>query len=406
MISSLNLSGRFFNLLLISFVISVLNLASAFAQSSNSNNGSQENLKIGLSGTFTIGGSSLHNEDIQILQAGGHDPNKNGFTVQNIELSISGTVDPWLDAQANIIMLIDAEGETVIELEEAFITTRQLPAGLQIKAGQYYTEFGRRNQQHPHQWLFVDQPVILSRLFGGDGLRSQGLRLSWLMPAPWYSELYFGIQNASGETVASFLGEPDQDIGGHLLLERQARNFSDLLYSARWLNGLDVSDTVSLNLGISALSGPNATGEKTETDILGMDIYLKWQPLNNQRGFPFVSWHTEYLKREYEALDSFDPLHEELEDKGFFSQLTWGFSPGWTTGLRFEKADSNGNDPFDASRNDRDRLSLNFSWFPSEYSKVRLQYNRDNADHLIDEPEHSVWLQFEFNLGSHMAHTF
>ena len=375
------------------------------AQQSTSDN-SANTLQIGLSGTFTMGGSSVHNEEIQSLQAGGHDPNKNGFTVQNIELSLSGTVDPWFDAQANIILLIDAEGESVIELEEAFVTTRQLPGGLQIKAGQYFTEFGRRNVQHPHQWRFVDQPVILSRLFGGDGLRSQGVRLSWLMPVNWYSEWLFGIQNASGETAASFLSVVDEDIGGYTLIDRQARNFSDLLYSARWLNGMDINDSLSLNLGISALEGPNASGEHTETRIHGADIYLKWQPAQNQKGFPFVAWHTEYLRREYEALDHFNPLHDTLKDKGFFSQLIWGFKPGWTTGLRWERADGNTSEPFDTLRNDRKRWSANITWYPGEYSKLRLQYNRDNAHHLVDEPAHSLWLQLEFNLGSHMAHTF
>lgn len=212
--------------------------------------------ELGLTALFALGGSSEDDDALANLQAGGHDPSRNGFTVQNIELIASGTVDPYFDAQANLILLIDRDGETVLELEEAFFTTRALPAGLQAKAGQYYTEFGRHNAQHPHVWAFVDQPVVLSRFFGPDNLRSQGARLAWLTPLPWYSELYVGAQNAKGETVTSFLFEEGEMVGGHTLIDRGgARGLDDLLWSGRWLNGLDLSDTVSVNAGVSGLWG-------------------------------------------------------------------------------------------------------------------------------------------------------
>lgn len=362
--------------------------------------------QIGLSGLIAAGGSSVNNDALEGLQGGAHDPNQNGFTVQNVELSIGGTVGPYFDAQANLIFQIDADGETVVELEEAFFTTRSLPWGLQVKGGQYFTEFGRRNKQHPHTWNFVDQPVVLSRFFGGDGLRSQGVRASWLMPTDWYSELYFGIQNPKGETVTSFLNAEGESIGGRTLIDRDARNFSDSLYSARWLTGFDVSNTLSMNAGISGLWGPNASGTATDTSIYGADLYLKWQPSYSQRGFPFVSWHTEILKRYYEAGDSSDPSHETLKDKGMFSQALWGFKPGWVAGLRAEYASADGNTSTDPLRDTRKRLSPNLTWFPSEYSKVRLQYNRDWTEHLQDKTANSLWLQLEFNLGSHAAHIF
>ena len=361
---------------------------------------------IGLSGLFSAGGSSVDNDALEGLQSGAHDPNKNGFTVQNVELSIDGTVGPYFDAQANLIFQIDADGETVVELEEAFFTTRSLPYGLQIKGGQFFTEFGRQNIQHPHTWAFADQPVVLSRFFGGDGLRSQGLRTSWLMPTDWYSELYFGVQNPKGETVTSFLSEPGEDIGGLTLIDRDARSFSDLLYSVRWLNGFDLSGTLSMNLGVSGLWGPNASGRTTDTMIYGADMYMKWQPAYSQRGFPFVAWHTEILKRRYEAGDVGNPSRETLRDWGMFTQALWGFKPGWVAGLRAEYATADGDTANDPLRDTRKRLSPNLTWYPSEYSKVRLQYNRDWAEHLPGKTADSVWLQYEFNLGSHAAHQF
>ena len=366
----------------------------------------QRLLQIGLSGLFAGGGSSVDNDALELLQGGAHDPNQNGFTVQNVELTLSAAVDPYFDAQANIIFQIDSNGETVVELEEAFFLTRSLPGGLQLKGGQYFTEFGRLNKQHAHRWSFVDQALVLSRFFGGDGLRSQGVRLSWLTPTEWYSELIVGMQNAKGETVTSFLNAPGEDVAGHELLDRDARDLGDLLYSARWLNGFDLSDTLSMNLGVSGLWGPNASGDNTDTNIFGTDWYLKWQPTRTQRGFPFVSWHTEVLWRRYEAGDAGMPGQETLKDRGLFTQALWGFRPGWVAGLRWEYATADGDTAADPMRDTRKRFASNLTWYPTEYSKLRLQYNRDWAQHLIERSADSIWLQVEFSLGSHAAHEF
>lgn len=387
-------------------VFIVFNSYALNASQTSTTNNTISNLNIGLTALFSAGGSTVDNATISDLQAGGHDPAKNGFSVQNIELTMSATVDNYFDAQSNFIFLINAAGETVVELEEVFLTTRQLSGGLQIKAGQYFTEFGRQNMLHPHNWSFADQPVILSRLFGGDGLRSQGLRLSWLMPTGWFSEFFIGAQNAKGETASSFLNAAGEDVAGYTLIDRTARDSGDLLYSARWLNSFDLSDSVSMNFGMSGLWGPNATDTDSNTKIIGSDLYIKWQAINSQRGFPFVAWHSEVIEREYEALNQTDPAHQLLSDSGYFSQILWGFKPGWVAGLRIEEAHSEGDNSTDPLRDDRQRLSANISWYLSEYSKIRLQYNRDDAQHLVDETVDSIWLQLEFNMGSHAAHSF
>ena len=155
---------------------------------------------------IAAGTSTATDDQLQFLQNGGHDPRKRGFTVQNVELSFAGAVDPYLNAEAHIVYFLDPiTGESNFELEEAFFTTQKLPYGLQLKGGQFQTEFGIINLQHPHQWDWQDAPIINTRLFGPDGMRAPGARLGWLTPLPWYSELYFSMQNANGEQMASFL---------------------------------------------------------------------------------------------------------------------------------------------------------------------------------------------------------
>lgn len=49
-------------------------------------------------------------------------------------------------------------------------------------------------------------------------LRAPGVRLGWLLPVPWFSEVHLGAQNANGETMLSFLASDEafeeRPIGG------------------------------------------------------------------------------------------------------------------------------------------------------------------------------------------------
>lgn len=365
------------------------------------------------------GGSTVNDAALANLQGGGHDPRKNGFTLQNVELSISGAVDPFINGEAHIVYIIDpATGETGVELEEAFLTTQQLPYNLQLKAGHYFTEFGRLNPRHPHQWAWLDQPVINSRLFGPDGMRGTGARLSWLAPLPWYSELYAGLQNANGETMASFLSSDElfeeRPIGGLPFVEQTGSAFDSLVYSARWENGADLNEQWNAAIGLSGLYGPNATGSGSRTFVYGADLTVKWRPPHARRGSPGFIWQTEVMGRCYETA-----LYDDgettipgssLEDWGLYTQGLYGFAPGWRGGLRLEYASASGdsiggrsNDPF---RDTRYRVSPLVEWQPSEFSRFRMQMNYDRADHLADKEAFTFWLGMEFFLGAHAAHRY
>ena len=54
----------------------------------------------------------------------------------------------------------------------------------------------------------------------------------------------------------------------------------------------------------------------------------------------------------------------------------------------------------------RHRVSPLLTFYPSEFSRLRLQYNYDRFDHARESAAHSVWLGLEFALGSHPAHEF
>ncbi len=379
-------------------------------------------IDISLDALFAAGTSTEREASIQRLEGGDHDPRKRGFTVQQVELSFTGAVDPYLTGEAHIIYLIDPiVGDTRVELEEAFFTTQALPYGLQLKGGQFLTEFGLLNPVHPHAWDWLDQPIINTRLFGPDGLRQAGVRLGWLTPLPWYSQLYVGAQNANGEIAASFLASEDffkeRPIGGRPFVKRDLNSPTDLIWLLRWENSWNPSETVTTKFGLSGLFGPNATGPDGDTRIYGADLKLTWRPTTNFRGWPFFLWQSEVMGRDYVADRFFDGTinlpRETLRDWGLYTQALYGFQYGWAAGLRYEYASGSGasvlafngraNDPF---RDTRHRISPLLAWHPSEFSRIRLQYNYDRADHLERQDAHSVWLGVEFLYGAHPAHKY
>lgn len=361
---------------------------------------------------MTFGWSTEPKVD-QVLELGDHDPSQRGFSLRNAELAFDGAVDPYLKGFANVVLKLDNDDETAIELEEAYAQTTSLPWNLQVKGGQFLAAFGRQNQQHPHAWAFVDEPLVLNRLLGPDGLRNVGAQLSWLVPTPFYSEVMLGVFNGAGGTAFSF--RDSDNTYGRPPVERSLRGPGDLLFAPRVAAAFDLNDTQTLVLGGSAALGPNNSGAHTRTQLYGLDAYWKWKPADAHGGFPFVAWQTEALYRRYKTVVAdVDPSafvalvpNETLEDYGFYTQLLWGYRLGWVAGLRgeFVTGNSGGYDKFDLlQRGDRLRVSPNLTWYPSEFSKLRLQYNYDHGQAFGHE--HSVWMQLEFLLGAHAAHKF
>jgi hypothetical protein len=415
----------------------------------------QKFVNVSLNVLTAVGGST--GEDVEDLQLGGHDPSQRGFTLQQAELTLEGRIDPYLRGQANTVLFLDSGGETQVELEEAYLETMSLPWNLQLKGGHFLTEFGRLNPTHPHTWDFVDSPLVNAHLLGPDGLRNPGARLSWLAPTPWYTELFLAVQNSHGGTAHGFRsaghvhgGEEEEEEGlpfgfRHPDNDRGLRNVGDLLFAPRYVMSFEPTANQVVLLGGSAAFGPNSNGGEdageTETQIYGADLTWKWKSPQHHGGFPFVAFQTEAMLRKFDA-GAFDwdedgngavspgevvdettghpavLAGETLTDYGIYAQLLYGFRKGWVAGLRGDWIGSDegdyeemplslegeplGRDPLRAKRW---RVSPNLTWYPSEFSKVRLQYNYDHRNEL-NKDDHSVWLQFEFLLGAHAAHKF
>src|SRR5712692_3470724 len=367
---------------------------------------------ISFDGLFALAGSTAR--DLDHIEVGDHDPMQRGFNARNIELAFDGAVDPYFEGFANIVFKLDNDNNTDVEVEEAFMQTTSLPFNLQLKGGQFFAAFGRINPTHPHTWDFVDYPIVAGRFLGPDGLRGVGSQISWIVPVPWYSQLILGVQNGRGNTGYSFRNPgADGIFFDRRTTDRELRGLQDFVWIPRWENSVDLSPTQVVLAGVSGAFGSNETGANSRTQIYGADLLYKWKSALAEGGFPFVKWQTEVMYRRFEAgsgaNDSF-PVAETFHDWGMYSQLLWGFKKGWVAGVRgdyLHMTDSKFTDDMD--RQTRSRVSANLTWYPTEFSKIRLQYNHDFLAEnffLSDRDVDSVFLQFEFILGAHGAHKF
>jgi hypothetical protein len=219
------------------------------------------------------------------------------------------------------------------------------------------------------------------------------------------------VLNSAGETAFSFASEESPEIHGGVAEEREIESASDFLVVPRLTVSADLTPTQTVVLGASAALGPNNAGLETDTKVFGGDLYWKWKSATAFQGFPFLSFQTEALMRKYETADrasAEDPSlllpAETLEDRGAYAELLWGFKPRWVIGARGELLQADDSAFETELRTDRRRISPNLTWYPSEYSKIRWQYNFDHRNEIGND--HSFWMQIEIILGAHAAHRF
>src|SRR5437870_3938671 len=374
--------------------------------------GGKAYMNISLDGLFALAYSSA--TDLHNIEVGDHDPQQRGFNARNTELAFDGAVDPCFEGFANIVFKLDNDNETEVEVEEAFMQTTSLPFNLQLKGGQFFAAFGRLNPTHPHTWDFVDTPLVNGLFLGPDGLRGVGAQGSWTLPLPWYSQLIFASQNGRGSTGFSFRNPGDDGMFfDRITTDREARGLQDFVWIPRWENSVDLSPTQVVLAGVSGAFGSNETGANSRTQIYGGDLVYKWKSCHSEGGFPFVKWQTEFMYRRFEAgrgVNESFPVAETFHDWGLYSQVLWGFRKGWVAGVRgdyLHMQNSRFTDDFE--RQSRSRISANLTWSPTEFSKIRLQYNQDFLEEnffLSAQQVESVFLQWEFILGAHGAHKF
>ncbi len=322
------------------------------------------------------------------IHQGGHAPTTNGPTIQGAELAASASVDPFFRVDM-------AFGMYHLHMEEIYLTTTSLPLNLQIRAGKFKSNVGRHNPTHLHTWHFVLHPLPNEFMFGAEGLSPPGCELSVLFPLPWYVELVGALQmgeNGSFRTKPLSQGDP---------------GFADFIYPIRLVQFFDLHDDLALQLGLNSVFGtsPSAPEESNRTFAYGADLFFKWRPIGwGDTGYTYIAWATEGWFRQMEVAEDL------WMDAGGYSDLIFGLTKEWEIAVRGEYwrrlAGDDENDAIDRANYGLDTIrgSGSFSFMPSHFSRVRLQYTFEHIQGFDDN--HITLLQLEVSAGAHGAHKY
>lgn len=344
---------------------------------------------------------------------------REGFNLNYAEITFYSIVDPYFE-----LFAVCHLSEEHFCLEEAYWMTKKLPAGLQLKAGKFLSGFGRINELHTHYWDFSDRPLVHRAMFGEEGLNEIGARITWVAPTEIY--LLLGGELLMGANEASFgrTGFP---------LPQEKRSISSVkgpgLFAGYLESSVDIGDA-SVLVRLSGAHGttrhdedfssgaPNGRAFAGSTTLLGGALTVK----HTLDAIRYISFQSEYLWRHTDGTSYYNDFTQQVQQSaldnrqsGWYAQAVMKFDLRVRGGLRFDLLQ--GNEVTDNGQR-RDlpeslpRFSGMIEFNPTEFSRVRLQYNYDLSEYsesnlrLNRTAIHEVSLQVNLAIGAHGAHSF
>lgn len=341
-------------------------------------------------------------------------PGPRGFSLAESELVMSANADPYFGG--TFIAALSPDNE--VGVENAYLQTLALPAGLTLKAGRFYSKVGYLNEQHPHAWDFVDAPLPYRAFLGGK-LADDGVQLKWVAP----TELLFEIGSEAGRG-ASFPGsEPNKN--GTALGTVFAHLGGDLGTSHSWRAGLSY---VSASPQDRTYADVDSSGNPVTNAFTGRsrlwiaDFVWKWAPEGNPY-YRNLKLQSEVFLREEDGTLVFDTAGAALSgsyrsrQSGWYAQAVYQFMPHWRIGLRADRLDSGTTDigqvdsgalvpaDFPVLQPYQPTLyTAMIDWSPSEFSRLRAQFAEDKSRAGLADRQ--FFLQYILSLGAHGAHTW
>jgi hypothetical protein len=342
-----------------------------------------------------------------------------GLTLDETEVTASANVDPYFYGQTTLSLSDQSTGGTEVSIEEAFVDPMMLPAGLDGRFGRFYSDIGYLNRFHSHAWDFHDAPLaysaFLNKQYGDDGVR-----LTWVAPTDTY--IMIGGETFAGDNFPA--GTSNRVFGD---VQSLFVNFGgDVGASNAWLAGLS---GLRVNAHNRQTDVPGNTSDtfNGDSNLLIGDLVWKWAPNGNatQRNLKF---QTEYFYRDESGDMAVDNdgnsgmMDYNGNQWGWYAQGVYQFIPRWRAGLRYDRLGADNNlkvtslggfataaDVINASGLNNhgynpQRWTAMLDWSPSEFSRLRLQYDRDES--LISRIDNEWSLQYIMSLGTHGAHEF
>ncbi len=329
-------------------------------------------------------------------------PGDEGLSIGESEFVFTANIDDWF--YGRVTAAVEQEdGGFEIGLEEAFLDTLAMPANTTLRFGRFYSSVGYLNDKHPHAWSFANQALPYSAFMGGQ-YGDDGIQFRWLAPTDFFLELGAEVFRGSNYPAA---GDADDGLGTRSVF---AQVGGDIGFSHSWSAGISWMEAEARDRSSGDEDDPLHFDGSTEFYIA--DFIWKWAPNGNIRDRNLV-FQTEYLWRNEDGdylLPGSDRLQSITTDTaGWYAQLVYQWRPRWRVGARLDGLNLEDpgasflDTPLDPMGDDPLRYTLMFDYSNSEYSRIRVQFERDESGL---ENNNLFTLQYIMSLGAHGAHAF
>lgn len=334
-----------------------------------------------------------------------------GFAIGESELIASANIDSQFYGKLTLA-IADSAGASELGIEEAYVDALGIGNGVSLRFGRFFSAFGYLNEQHAHAWDFADAPLVYRAMFG-DQLKDDGIQLVYLAPTDLF--LSIGAELLSGKQYPA--GGDQQGAGAWTAFINVG---DDIGVAHSWLLGLNhwQADVKQRTAGEIDFAGNLATPAFSgNSKINAIDFVYKWAPNGNPKNENFKFQFEYFDRRENGDLSLIDSVPLALssyagDQSGWYAQTLYQFASQWRTGLRFDQlnSDNTASDSSVLASANLDNLghtpkrqSLMLEWLPSEFSRLRLQLNRDAS---TPQTDNQLLLQYTMSLGSHGAHAY
>jgi hypothetical protein len=317
------------------------------------------------------------------------------FNFRSAELGLAASVDPY----ARMYGFFTGSNEGV-EVEEAAAITTSLPYNLTAKGGRFFADFGRFPKYHVHELPFVNQPLSIQRMIGGES-QADGAEVNYLFPTPFFLRATFGGYNkigADNEQVSNF----------------KPRSASRFTYLGRLHTYFDLTDDHSIDFGTSLAYTPSVRlqGDASGGDRIlgGVDLTYRYQPLastlyqgftwgsefyNNSQRFPFT---IDVPNVDDPSILETQTVGKRRRSYGGYSYAELKLNRNWSTGFLFDYA------PIVDNPSQRTlSYSPYLTWYLSEFNRLRFQYSYLNNNFSADKAEkgNQFFVQWTTVIGAH-----
>lgn len=303
------------------------------------------------------------------------------LSVREVELIFGHDIDPYARLDATLTFS-DFEDP---EIEEAYASYWGLPGDSNGRIGRFRPKIGKASALHRDSLDTVDEPLVIQRYLGVEGLFKTGLELSSFIPLPTES---FTEQITLG-VIEGGVGEDGEMFG-----ETRRR----LSYYAHLSNFLDISEDQSFELGGTYLLGSQDEDSSYEVNAFAGDItYLHYlTPISKFKLQTeiFVQDRSETTATAEEGtIITFNdhPL-------GFYALADYRLNQRWGFGGRYDYVEPTADSP-DNLRNRDIAWTGYLTFYQSEFARWRGQYSYARLADGNDD--NRFYLQGTFSIGTH-----